>query len=90
MFDGEFTHEGERCTFETLLHRFRMDDPALHAIGEIVHDIDLRDDKFGRDEAPGIERVLSGVAAGYADDDARLERGSLMFDDLYAVYAAGT
>ena len=90
MFDGEFTHEGERCTFETLLHRFRMDDPALHAIGEIVHDIDLRDDKFGRAEAAGIERVLSGVAAGYADDDARLERGSLMFDDLYAVYAAGT
>ncbi len=89
MFDGEFTHEGERCTFETLLHRFRMDDPALHAIAEIVHDIDLRDDKFGRDEATGIERVLSGVAAARSDDDARLERGSLLFDDLYAVYAAG-
>lgn len=89
MFEGEFTHEGDRCTFETLLHRFHVDDRALHAIGEIVHDIDLKDEKFGRDEAPGIERLLAGIAAAHADDDARFERGALMFDDLYAVYAAG-
>lgn len=89
MFEGEFTHEGERCTFETLLHRFRIDDRALHAIGEIVHDIDLKDEKFGRDEAPGIERLLAGVAAAHPDDDARLERGALLFDDLYAALAAG-
>lgn len=88
MFEGEFTHDGERCTFETLLHRFRIDDRGLHAIGEIVHDIDLKDDKFGRDEAPGIERLLAGVAAAHGDDDGRLERGALVFDDLYAVFAA--
>lgn len=90
MFEGEFTHEGERCTFETLIHRFRIDDRALHAIGEIVHDIDLKDEKFGGDEAAGIERVLAGIAAAHADDDARLERGAQVFDDLYAVYAAGS
>lgn len=90
MFEGEFTHEGDRCTFETLLHRFHIADRALHVIGEIVHDIDLKDDKFGHDEAAGIERVLAGIAIAHDDDDTRVERGSLVLDDLYAVYAAAT
>lgn len=88
MFEGEFTHDGDRCTFETLLSRFAIRDPALRAIAEIVHDIDLKDAKFGRDEAPGIERVLAGIAADNSADEARLERGSLLFDELYAAYTA--
>jgi len=88
MFEGEFTHDGDRCTFETLLSRFAIRDPALRAIAEIVHDIDLKDAKFGRDEAPGIERVLAGIAADNRADEARLERGSLLFDELYAAYTA--
>lgn len=88
MFGGEFTHVGDRCTFETLLDRFRIDDRALREIGEIVHDIDLKDDKFGRADAPGVERVLSGIAAANGDDSARLERGSQLFDDLYALFSA--
>ena len=87
MFEGEFTHEGDRCTFETLLDRFHIDNAALSPIGEIVHDIDLKDEKFGRHEAPGIERVLAGVAAANDDDAARLERGSMLFDDLYSLYS---
>jgi len=87
MFDGEFTHAGDRCTFETLLDRFALGDPALRAIGEIVHDIDLKDDKFRRDDAAGIERVLSGIAAANPDDTTRLERGSQIFDDLYALFS---
>ena len=90
MVDGEFTHVGDRCTFETLLDRFALSDRALHAISEIVHDIDLKDEKFGRDDAPGIERVLSGIAAANADDNMRLERGSQLFDDLYALFSADT
>jgi hypothetical protein len=88
MFDGEFTHVGDRCTFEVLLDRFSLADPALQAIGEIVHDIDLKDEKFRRDDAAGIERVLSGIAASNADDNARLDRGSQLFDDLYALFSA--
>ena len=86
MFDGEFTHVGDRCTFETLLDRFGLTDPALHAIGEIVHDIDLKDEKFGREDAPGIERVLASIASANADDDSRLARGAQLFDDLYALF----
>jgi hypothetical protein len=88
MFDGEFTHEGDRCTFETLLDRFGLDDPALLSISEIVHDIDMKDEKFNRDDAPGIERVFSGIAAGAADDMTRVERGSRILDDLHALFTA--
>jgi hypothetical protein len=90
MFEGEFTHIGDRCTFETLLDRFSIADRALHAIGEIVHDIDLKDEKFGREDAAGIERVLAGIVAANADDDARLTRGAQLFDDLYALFSAKT
>ena len=85
MFEGEFTHEGERCTFETLLERFAMDDGALRSVAEVVHDIDLKDGKFAREDAAGIERVIAGIAASNPDDAARLERGYQLFDDLYAL-----
>jgi hypothetical protein len=88
MFEGEFTHQGDCCTFETLIEMFALRDPALHSIAEIVHDIDLKDEKFGRDDASGVERVLKGITAANAEDDARLERGSQLFDDLYAVFSA--
>jgi hypothetical protein len=84
MFDAEYTHEGDRCTFETLLERAGLRDRALRAIGEIVHDIDCKDEKFGREEAPGVAALLKGLARAYPDDATRLERGAVAFDDLYA------
>lgn len=85
MFEAEYTHEGDRCTFETLLHRFGLGDVTLASLAEIVHDIDLKDAKFGREDAVGIERVLAGIAAAHPDDAGRLERGAAVFDDLYAL-----
>ena len=87
MVDGEFGHEGDRCTFETLLARFDLNEPGLHAIGEIVHDIDLKDERFGRAETHGIERVLAAIAAAHADDEVRLTRGAQLFDDLYTLFS---
>jgi hypothetical protein len=84
MFEAEYTHEGDRCTFETLLDRAGLKDRALRAIGEIVHDIDCKDTKFGREEAAGIAALVRGLARAYPDDDARLERGAAALDDLYA------
>jgi hypothetical protein len=84
MFEAEYTHEGDRCTFETLLDRAGLKDRALRAIGEIVHDIDCKDTKFGREEAPGIAALVRGLARAYPDDAARLERGAAAMDDLYA------
>lgn len=83
MYDGEYTHDGDRCTFETLLARFGLADRALAAIGEIVHDIDCKDEKFGRAEATGVERLLAGIARKHATDATRLRHGAAVFDNLY-------
>jgi hypothetical protein len=83
LVGGDFTHEGERCTFETLRERLKIADPALRPIAEVVHEIDLRDDKFGRPEARGVERVLAGILGACPDDEGRLDRGFALFDQLY-------
>ncbi len=88
MFEAEFTHEGDQCTFEVLVQRFGLDDPALKVIAEIVHDIDLKDAKYGRAEAPGVGQVVSGIATAHADDEERLRRGTELFDDLYALHGS--
>jgi hypothetical protein len=87
MFEGELTHEGDRCTFEVLIERFALDAPGLRALAEVVHDIDLKDGKFARADAAGIERVLLGLVAAHPDDAARLERGSQLFDEMFALAA---
>lgn len=84
MFEGEFTHQADRCTFEVLLARFELRDAGLQAIGEIVHDVDVRDAKFARAEAAGIEAVLQGIALAHEDDAERLRAGGGVFDGLYA------
>ena len=86
MFEAEFTHEGDLCTFEVLLRRFRLDDPALRQLAEIVHDIDLKDSKFSRPEAPGLEHLLAGIAMRHQDDVARLGDGSAVFEGLYEYF----
>jgi hypothetical protein len=88
MYEGEYTHQGDRCTFEVLFSRAGLDDAALATIGEIVHDIDLKDGKFGREEASGIARVMDGIAAANKADERRLERGAAVLDDLYEVFRA--
>jgi hypothetical protein len=89
MFDAEYTHEGDRCTFETLLARFRLRHKGLAALGEVVHDIDCKDEKFGRAEAPGVAAMIRAIALGAESDEERLERGAALFDDLYRHFAAG-
>ena len=84
MFEAEFSHEGDHCTFEVLLDRAGLaGDPALRAIGEIVHDIDLKDSKYGREEAAGIAQLITGITTADITDDQRIERGSSVFDMLY-------
>jgi len=87
MFDAEFTHEGDRCTFEVLMARAGLDgDRALQAIAEIVHDIDLKDGKFGREEAAGIKTIVASICMATAEDDERIARGTAVFDDLYRYF----
>ena len=83
MFEGEFTHDGDRCTFETLCRHFALRDRALSAIAEMVHDIDCKDDKFGRAETAGFRLVIDSIVRAHADDETRLARGAAVLDDLY-------
>ena len=86
MFNAEFTHEGDRCTFEVLLDRMRLDDSALHAIGEVVHDIDLKESKFDRQETAGIAVVIASIAMAHRGDEERIARASAALEDLYVYY----
>ncbi|MCG5238072.1 chromate resistance protein ChrB domain-containing protein [Xanthobacter oligotrophicus] len=86
MFEGEITHEGDRCSFEVLLRRAGLSDPALQAVGEIIHDIDLKDGKFGREEAGGIASLITGITLSEPDDAQRLAKGAGVFDTLYQYF----
>jgi len=83
MFHGGFGHRGEDCTFETLYREFRIRDARVRAIGEMVHDADLSDGKFGRKEAYGIDEVLKGWARKGMPDKELLGRGIEMIEGLY-------
>jgi len=83
MFEGEFTHEGDKCSFEVLVERLHLEDQALRPLAEIIHDIDLKDEKFRRPETRGIESVIRSIAQAHASDPDRVARASAVLDDLY-------
>jgi hypothetical protein len=83
MFEVEFSHHGDDCTFETLMKRFGISDKALVKIAEMVHEADLEDGKFQRQECVGIDRVLKGWARVGLSDEQLLEKGAECFDALY-------
>lgn len=87
MFDGGFTHLGDRCTLEVLIHHFGLIDPALNVIAEVVHDIDVKDQKFARPETDGVAALIDGIVTTVPDDVDRLEAGAQLFERLYAAFS---
>ena len=86
MFGAEFTHHGEDCTFETMLKRFGLNEnEGLRQIAEIVHDIDLKDDKFHRLEATGLNAIIDGLSNVLRDDRKLLQQTGVLFDGLHAL-----
>src|SRR5215469_4332827 len=83
MLEGDFSHDGDDCTFETLIRRFGLQDKAACKIAEMVHDADLDDDKFQRNECIGIDRILKGWAKQGLADKEILRLGFECFDALY-------
>jgi hypothetical protein len=87
MYEGEYTHQGDACTFEVLASTFVAADPAIAAIAEIVHDIDYKEPKYGRPETGGVRLlVLEGICRNEISDEARLEKGFLLLDILYGAF----
>ena len=86
MVGADFTHDGDRCSFETMVARLNLADPALRHLAEIVHDLDLKDGKFGRPDAAGVQRLVDGLCAAHADSGARVQAARPIFDTLFASF----
>ena len=90
MYEGEFTHDGDLCTFEVLLRASEVTgDPALQALAQIVHDLDLKDDRYQRPETLGVAAFVKGITARHADDHRRLAEGATMLEALYSSLSEG-
>jgi hypothetical protein len=86
MADAEYTHDGDRCTFEVLLDRFSLAGKGLATIGRIIHDLDLKDGKFREEETAGVEAVFTGIQAIYPQDDQRIRSAASMLDSLLRTF----
>ena len=80
----ELSHQGEDCTFETLIKRARLRDRRLARLAEVVHEADLRDGKYPHEEARGIDVAVRALLAASPDDQQVLAQGMVLFEGLYA------
>ncbi|HEY3546336.1 MAG TPA: chromate resistance protein ChrB domain-containing protein [Propionicimonas sp.] len=87
MYDVEFSHRGDRCTFEVLLERFGITDRAVAQLGRLVHDLDLKEHRFNVPEAPAIGRLIDGLRQVFQRDEELLEHGVVIFEALYRAYS---
>jgi hypothetical protein len=88
VMGAELGHQGEDCTFETLLRRSALDTPALRILAELVHEADLRDGRYDRPETDGIDLAVRGLALAIKDDQELLQQALLLFDGVHAVLDA--
>lgn len=88
MRGAELGHHGGRCSFESFLVRYELDDAALERIGRVVHEADIGDERHDAPEAAGLEAIVRGLAAGARDDDERIARTTPLYDALYALWSA--
>ena len=86
MFDGEYTHEGDLCTFEVMIQRLGLQDRPLIALAEVIHEIDLKDTKYDRSETDGLKALLSGMTASVSNDNERMTQGAQLMENLYAFF----
>jgi hypothetical protein len=84
MTEAEFTHEGSLCTFEVMVQRFGFEsDPALTALGQVIHDIDLDESIPSRPESAGVAALLNSICLATDNDLERVEHGGRLLDRLY-------
>lgn len=87
MKEATFGHQGNLCSFETMIHRFGITEPSVQAIAEIVHELDLRDGRYPRAETEGIEAIVRGwLLAGFSDQELE-DRGYYLFEGLYFTFS---
>jgi hypothetical protein len=82
MRGADLGHHAGDCSFETILHRYDLDDEALWDIARIVHEADLDDERYDAPEAPGLDVICRGLSMVHADPDVVTIAGAI-FDGLY-------
>jgi hypothetical protein len=90
MPDVEFGHHGSDCTFETLVRRFGVSDATARRIGQLVHDLDLKESRYGLADAPTVGRLVEGLRQAAKSDAELLEQGITMIEALYRSFITET
>ena len=85
----ELGHRDDRCSFETIVAHYQLDDPALERIGQVVHEADIGDERYDAPEAPGLDALLRGLALSAADDDQMIAIAHPLYDALYDLWSRG-
>jgi hypothetical protein len=83
----ELGHRDGRCSFESVLVRYQLDDPALERIGQLVHEADIGDERYDAPEAAGIDTLLRGLALSARDDQAMIDQTAPLYDALYDLWS---
>ena len=82
--DAELGHHDGKCSFEAIVEKYRIEDPAIQLLAKIVHGADVADDLYGRPEAPGLKAIAEGFQhMGLADDHEILRLEFPVYDALY-------
>ncbi len=82
---AELGHHAGRCSFEAIVEKYRLKDPALHLLAQIIHDADVSKDFYGRPEAPGLKAIAEGFRhLGLKDDNEIFAREAVVYEALYA------
>ncbi len=81
---AELGHKGGMCSFETIIEKYELADPALHRLARIVHAADISSDRHTDEIAPGLEAIAVGYSLRFPDDAENLRRQFDVYDALYA------
>ena len=87
MRGAELGHRDGRCSFESFLVRYGLDEPALQRIGQLVHEIDIGDERFDVPEAPGVDLLLRGLALQARDDEHLIDLAAPLYDALHTLWS---
>jgi hypothetical protein len=88
MPGARLSHHGGHCSFVAVLKHFHLKDPVLHRIGRIIDEADTVQDETLEPVAVGLDLICRGIRLTSPDDHVALERGSMVYDALYAQLAA--
>ena len=80
----ELGHHDGRCSFESIIQKYDLTDPALLRLAHIVHGADVTADIESDPISPGLEAIASGFGLRYPDDEANLAVQFEVYDALYA------